>query len=157
MLVLATSVHSHLGYWALGDKYLNIMMKHSIILVIALFSLNPCSFGYSEPDYKNLVKQFLEESAKENDIYPWKQKSEAVDKIVKVGKDVVPYLIDELQDIKILFDGKDYNFTIQQNITMALCKINGIKESLGENLFSIRSPNEDNIKVFKYWKNFKLP
>jgi len=111
----------------------------------------------SRVDYKKSVHTFLWASSKEDDAFPWKRKSEAVDRIVELGEDVTPYLVSSMQDYQDYIDGKPFDFTVQQNITIALCRIHGIHPAYGKHSYSVRVSHEDNLKVHKYWRSIIVP
>jgi len=120
-----------------------------ICAVTGCSSLQPIS----HTDYEQSVRTFIRASSKEDGIFPWKRKSEAVDRIVKLGKDVSPYLVSSMQDYQDYIDGKAFDFMVQQNITIALCRIHGIRLAYGKNIYSVRSFHEDNLKVYKFWRS----
>lgn len=97
---------------------------------------------------------FLKDSAKADDLFPWKEGSAAIVRIVRLGKPVAPYLIDRLENIQVFYDGKDFDFKIQQNITVALCRIYAIEPSLGPQVpsYGVRHSHEHNLKAFAYWR-----
>jgi hypothetical protein len=109
-------------------------------------------------DARREVHLFLAESSKEEDIFPWKGKSKAVDRIVRLGKPVGPLLVEELQDIErsdCFGDvGPHFDWAVQQNITVALCRIYGVSEAHGKHVYCVRAGRSDNSQVYKFWKNF---
>ena len=100
------------------------------------------------------VRLFLVESSKEKSLFPWKLTSPAVEKIAPLGPAVLPYLKRELRDLKPYYEGKHFDFTVQQNITMAFCRVAGVKLVLGKTVYSIRSTRKENGRVFRFWKQF---
>ena len=122
------------------------MLLHGILV------LSSCATD--KPNLKAQVRSFLVESSKEKDIFPWKKKSDAVDKLAAVGQAVAPHLIQELKNIEEYYRGKSYDFTVQQNITMASCRIYQVQPIYGRTLYSVRSKREANAKVFQFWKQF---
>jgi hypothetical protein len=106
----------------------------------------------SEIDYRHEVQLFLRDSGKEQDIFPWKGRSPAVERIVQLGTPVSAYLVESLADIQDFYDGKDFDFKVQQNITIALCRIYGMEPVFGPHSYGVRSSQDENLKVFAYWK-----
>ena len=110
------------------------------------------STGCGEPYLKSQVEVFVAESLGEVDLFPWKQQSKAVDKIVLFGKSVTPYLLDILKEPgKHIVEPPDPK--VQQNVTVALCRIWNVKETHGRHVYCIRAGMEENRRVYDFWKS----
>ncbi|MCX7006365.1 MAG: hypothetical protein NTY53_03800 [Kiritimatiellaeota bacterium] len=95
----------------------------------------------------------MKDSAKEDDIFPWKEESAAIVRIVRLGRPVAPYLLERLESIQHFYDGEDFDFKVQQNITVALCRIYRFECNLGSDVpsYGVRHSHEHNLKAFAYW------
>lgn len=122
--------------------------KHALFLPLACALA--CA-GCGRPYLRNQVEAFVAESATEETLFPWKQQS-AVDGIVLFGKPVTPHLLGLLKeppgDIGA-WPGVDA--VVQQNITMALCRIWHVEDRCGQTVYCNRAETRP---VYDFWKGF---
>ena len=75
------------------------------------------------------------------------------DPVVRHGKRATPFLISRLRFKKGMhFDDQGWDFHVEQQIELALCKIYEVQPESGKSVYGIRSFDEENWSVTQFWE-----
>jgi hypothetical protein len=129
----------------------------AILLPLAL-ALPVLVFGQGDARTQNdqiqqNISRLIQAASKLQTSWPWQGAIPEVDRVARYGKRAGPFLVGHLQFTKGMhFDDQGWDFHVEQQIELALCKIYKVTPESGKSIYGIRSFDEENETIKPFWQ-----
>lgn len=99
------------------------------------------------------VHRLAQAAEKRTTLWPWEGPLPEVANVASYGEAIAPLLVTLLAEDPDSFDenAPDVDWSVQQQVALALCKIYGVSEEAGH-VYMNRASRETNASVKRFWK-----
>ncbi len=133
-------------------------IKHRrVLFVVLILSLLPGAGVASDKELaqnemRTEVAKLVRAAEGLTTLWPWIGPVPEVERVVAYGRPIAPLLIDLLADDPDPMDvqSKEVNWSVQQQVALALCKIFGVTAKAGH-VYMNRASQEKNASVKQFW------
>lgn len=133
------------------------MKRRSLLFIVLLLSLLPIAGAAagnepSQDEMRTEVAMLVKAAEGLTTLWPWIGPVPEVERVVAYGRPIAPLLIDLLADDPDPMDvqSKEVNWSVQQQVALALCKIFGVTAEAGH-VYMNRTSQEKNASVKQFW------
>jgi hypothetical protein len=133
------------------------MKRRSLLFIVLLLSLLPIAGAAagnepSQDEMRTEVAMLVKAAEGLTILWPWIGPVPEVERVVAYRRPIAPLLIDLLADDPDPMDvqSKEINWSVQQQVALALCKIFGVTAEAGH-VYMNRASQEKNASVTQFW------
>lgn len=125
----------------------------SVLLFVFSLLVPVSTFASSEGEMAAAVHRLAQAAEKRTTLWPWEGPLPEVANVASYGEAIAPLLVTLLAEDPDSFDenAPDVDWSVQQQVALALCKIYGVSEEAGH-VYMNRASRETNASVKRFWK-----
>lgn len=101
------------------------------------------------------VDALLRSAKRISTAWPWQPELPEVARVARHGLNAAPILVRYLAfDSSARWEDERFDVYVEQQIELVLCRLAGVKPEAGKTVFGIRSSDEANITVTRFWRSW---
>jgi len=122
-----------------------------LLFVLSLFVAG-ATFATAQDSMRVAVERLVEAAQKRTTLWPWEGHVPEVAIVAAYGKAIAPLLVNILAEDPDSLDenAPEVDWSVQQQVALALCKIYRVREESGHVYMNRASP-EENARVKLFW------